>query len=94
MRQLRLSLRQGQLNSSQVDRRQTEAGRVGLDDGGRAPFHQLLALPAQQLGQELPLSRVQPGQLTAVPGETPLITSLASHGQMVLTSVLPGPGVG
>ena len=73
MGQLGLRLRQSQLDPRQVHWRLTEAAqaaRVGLDDGSGRPLHQVPALPAQQLSQELPLCRVQSGQLTAVPGQT------------------------
>ena len=83
MRQLGLRLGKGQLDSRQVYGGQVEASRVGLDDGGGAPLHQVLALPAQQLSQELPLCRVQSWQLTAVPGQS------THHCHLTAGSVLP-----
>ena len=65
MRELGLGLGQGQLYPGQVDRR--ESGGVRLAQAAGGPLHHLLALPRQQLGQELSLRGVQSGQLTAVP---------------------------
>jgi len=63
--ELGLGLGQSQLDPGQVNGRET--GRVGLAEVGGRPLHHLLALPAQQLGEELSLRRVESGQLTAVP---------------------------
>ena len=38
--------------------------RIGFADGGRRLLQELLALPAQQLGQELGLARLQDWQLS------------------------------
>ena len=53
----------------QLDPGQVHAGHgawVAVTDTARCPLHELLALPRQQLRQELLLCRTQPRQLTAV----------------------------
>ena len=53
----------------QLDPGQVHAGhgaRVAVTDTACCPLHELLALPRQQLRQELLLCRTQPRQVTAV----------------------------
>ena len=59
----------GRLHQRQLDPGEVHAGhgaRVAVTDTARRPLHELLALPRQQLRQELLLCRTQSRQLTAV----------------------------